>query len=150
MPTKGTILPYALTVREFFRWQKPSWMLLVLGLLLFRAYVSFEGFLEPESWCHCCSCCDGRHSNLSLIERISDASQDFVFKQSQLVSASVPCTCCHLSPASWCILMCCCPRKRNSGWACGLCALEIRKNPAMTGRALLSVHPNWCCGGRAT
>jgi len=49
---KRTILPYALTVREFFRWQKPSWMLLVLGLLLFRAYVSFEGFLEPESWCH--------------------------------------------------------------------------------------------------
>lgn len=49
---KRTILPYALTVREFFRWQKPSWMLLVLALLLFRSYVSFEGYLDEESWCH--------------------------------------------------------------------------------------------------
>ncbi len=75
-----------------------------------------------------CSESDGRHSNLSLIERISDASQGFVFRQSQRVSASVPCTCYHLPPASWCILMYCCPRKYNYWWACDLCALETRKN----------------------
>lgn len=49
---KKTILPVADSIREFFRWRKPKWMALVLSLLLFRSYVSFEGFLDENSWCH--------------------------------------------------------------------------------------------------
>lgn len=49
---KKTILPVAYAIREFFRWRKPKWMALVLVLLLFRSYVSFEAFLDEESWCH--------------------------------------------------------------------------------------------------
>lgn len=49
---KKAILPYAEGLRAFFRWKKPKWMALVLLVLLFRAYISFEGFLDEHSWCH--------------------------------------------------------------------------------------------------
>ena len=34
------------------KWQKPKWMALVLVFLVFRSYISFQGFLDEHSWCH--------------------------------------------------------------------------------------------------
>ena len=49
---KKAILPYVEWLRSFIRWKKPKWMALVLVFLVFRAYISFEAYLDEDSWCH--------------------------------------------------------------------------------------------------
>ncbi|CAJ1331498.1 unnamed protein product [Effrenium voratum] len=49
---KKSVLPAAESLRAFFGWQRPMWMYLLILILLFRSYLSLEGFLEEDSWCH--------------------------------------------------------------------------------------------------
>ena len=49
---KKAVLPYADGLQTFMKWQKPKWMALVLLFLVFRSYISFQGFFDEHSWCH--------------------------------------------------------------------------------------------------